>query len=113
MSDLQCATRLVALNPPALTDPLVVAEALAHQKLAALYFADDPVCSGHATRLAQHLGLDPQAVAADDLADGAAGFEQITDRHRGETVVLVRPGGSPLPLLVLVDSDGIVTRPLT
>lgn len=113
MSDLQCAARLVALNPPSLTDPVLTAKALAHQNLAALYCADDPVCSGLATWLAQHLGLNAQAVATDDLADGAVGFEQITDLHRGETVVLVRPGSSPVPVLLLVDSDGIVTRPLT
>lgn len=113
MTDLQCAARLVVLNPPGLTEVEVVAQSLASQKLAAVYYADDGDCPGLATALAACWGLTAQAARDDDLGDVTAGFEQIVDQHRGETVAVVRPGRSPVPILYLVDSDAVVVRPLT
>lgn len=113
MSDLQCAARLVVLNPPGLVDPARVADGLADLKLAALYHSDDDVCRGLAVLLGERLGLIAETVRDDDLGDTTMGFEQVSDRHRGETVVVVRAGRSSVPLLLLVDSDDVVTRSVT
>ncbi len=119
MSDLQCAARFVVLDADTLrdlgaldnTDGLV--ERLCSERIAGLYAADELAGSGAVRRLAQGLGLRIEP-APGDLAFGGEGYEELADRHRGETVVLVRPGRAGLPTphptlhptLLLVDADG-------
>jgi hypothetical protein len=55
----------------------------------------------------------PSHLGHGDLADGTSGFEEIVDRHRGETVVVVRGGSDVQPVLLLVDADGRTSSPLT
>jgi hypothetical protein len=111
VSDLQCAARIIVVNPPGLGDVAWLASSLGRQKVAAVYAADDVPDTGRVESLAGGLGL-PAQLGRGDLADGTSGFEEIVDRHRGETAVVVRGGGAVQPVLLLVDADGAVERPL-
>ena len=111
MSDLQCAARLIVVNPPGLADVEALALSLALEKVAAVYADADVPGTGRIESLAGHLGAAVQLVR-DSLADATSGFEEIVDRHRGETVVVVRGGSAPAPVLLLVDADGMTSRPL-
>ncbi|OFE14659.1 hypothetical protein BA895_09945 [Humibacillus sp. DSM 29435] len=111
MSDLQCAARLIVVNPPGLVDIESLVSSLAHEKVAAVYAADDVPDPSRAELLAERLSASAELVR-DSLLDGAGGFEEIVDRHRGETVVVVRRGEQSAPELLLVDADGITSRPL-
>ena len=111
MSDLQCAARLIVLNPPGLVDVGALASSLAREKVAAVYAADDVPDPDRAEGLAEHLGL-PVELVRDSLRDATSGFEEIVDRHRGETVVVVRGGSAAAPVLLLVDADGMTSQPL-
>ena len=111
MSDLQCAARLVVVNPPGLVDLDALTSSLAHEKVTAVYTANDVTAPGQAASLAEHLGVAVEP-ANDSLCDATSGFEEIADRHRGETAVVVRRGEHAAPVLVLVDADGMTSRPL-
>ena len=111
MSDLQCAARLIVVNPPGLADIEALASSLAREKVAAVYAAADVIATGRVESLAEHLGAAVE-LARDSLTDAAIGFEEIVDRHRGETVVVVRGGSASAPVLLLVDADGMSRRPL-
>ncbi len=111
MSDLQCAARIIVLNPPALREiPSLVAD-LGSERVAAVYAADDVPDTGPVESLADFLGV-PSHLAHGDLDDTTPGFEEIVDRHRGETVVIVRGGERTDPELLLVDADGMSRRRL-
>lgn len=110
MSDLQCHARLIVVNPPGFADPARLASALARERVAAVYTAVDVAGSGPVKTLADDLGA-PTYRGDDELADTGSGFQQIADLHRGETVVIVRGGQEPMPVLLLVDSDGVTSRP--
>ena len=111
MSDLQCAARIIVLNPPALREvPSLVAD-LASERVAAVYAADDVPDTGPVESMADFLGV-PSHLGHGDLDDDTPGFEEIVDRHRGETVVIVRGGDETQPVLVLVDADGTSRRRL-
>jgi len=112
VSDLQCAARIIVVNPPGLGDVAWLASSLAREKVAAVYASDDVPDTGPVESLADDLGV-PSHRGHGDLADATTGFEEIVDRHRGETVVVVRGGSAVQPVLVLVDADGAVERPLT
>ena len=111
MSDLQCAARIIVVNPPGLGDIPWLASSLAREKVAAVYAADDVPDTGPVESLADDLGV-PSHLGHGDLADGTSGLEEIVDRHRGETAVVVRGGSAVQPVLVLVDSDGQTVSPL-
>ncbi len=111
MSDLQCAARLIVVNPPGLADVEALALSLAREKVAAVYAAVDVTGTGRVESLADHLGTAVQ-LARDSLSEAAIGFEEIVDRHRGETVVVVRSGSASAPVLLLVDADGMNRQPL-
>ena len=111
MSDLQCAARIIVLNPPALTEVPSLTADLASERVAAVYAADDVPDTGPVESLADFLGV-PSHLAHGDLDDGSSGFEEIVDRHRGETVVVVRGGEETEPVLMLVDADGTSRRRL-
>ena len=111
MSDLQCAARLIVVNPPGLADIEALASSLAREKVAAVYAAADVTATGRVESLAERLGA-AVSPARDSLSDAAIGFEEIVDRHRGETVVVVRGGSASTPVLLLVDADGMSRRPL-
>ena len=111
MSDLQCAARIIVLNPPALGEvPSLVAD-LASERVVGVYAADDVPDTGPVESLADFLGV-PSHLGHGDLDDATSGFEEIVDRHRGETVIIVRGGDSPVPELLLVDADGMSRRRL-
>jgi hypothetical protein len=111
MSDLQCAARIVLLNPPSLADvPDLVAD-LAQERVVAVYAANDVPDTGPVESLADFLGV-PSHLGHGDLDDHTDGFQEIVDRHRGEAVVIVRGGEEHEPLLMLVDADGTSRRPL-
>ena len=76
-----------------------------------MYAADDVPDTGPVESLADDLGV-PSHLGHGDLADGRGGFEEIVDQHRGETAVVVRTGAHVQPVLLLVDADGAVQRPL-
>ncbi len=110
MSDLQCAARVIVVNPPGLGDVPWLASSLGRERVAAVYAADDVPDTGPVESLADDLGV-PSHLGHGDLGDDTDGFGEIVDRHRGETVVVVRGGRDPQPSLVLVDADGrTVTR---
>ncbi|GAA2162917.1 hypothetical protein FHX52_0091 [Humibacillus xanthopallidus] len=112
MSDLQCAARIIVVNPPGLGDVAWLASSLAREKATAVYAADDVPDTGPVESLADDLGV-PSHLGHGDLADGTSGLEEIVDRHRGETAVVVRGGGAVQPVLILVDADGQTVSPLT
>ena len=77
-----------------------------------MYAADDVPDTGPVESLADDLGV-PSHLGHGDLADGTSGLEEIVDRHRGETAVVVRGGSAVQPVLMLVDADGQTVSPLT
>ena len=107
MSDLQCAARVIVVNPPGLSDVAWLASAIHLEKVQAVYAADDVPDTGPVESLADDLGV-PSHLAHGDLGDGTPALEGIADRHRGETVVVVRGGDEAEPVLLLVDADGAV-----
>ncbi|CAN7295189.1 hypothetical protein LJR027_001355 [Terrabacter sp. LjRoot27] len=109
MSDLQCAARIILVNPPGLTDVPWLASAIHLEKVQAVYAADDVPDTGPVESLADDLGV-PSHLGHGDLRDGSSGLEELVDRHRGETVVVVRGGDEPDPVLLLVDADGVSTQ---
>jgi hypothetical protein len=109
MSDLQCAARIILVNPPGLTDVPWLASAIHLEKVQAVYAADDVPDTGPVESLADDLGV-PSHLGHGDLSDGSDGFGQIVDEHRGETVVVVRGGSESDPVLLLVDADGVSTQ---
>ena len=111
MSDLQCAARIVVVNPPGLADVGWLASAIHLEKVQAVYAADDVPDTGPVESLADDLGV-PSHLAHGDLSDGSEAFGQIVDQHRGETVVVVRGGSDADPVLLLVDADGMSRQPL-
>jgi hypothetical protein len=112
VSDLQCAARIIVVNPPGLGDIPWLASSLAREKVAAVYAADDVPDTGPVESLADDLGV-PSHLGHGDLADGTSGLEEVVDRHRGETAVVVRGGSAVQPVLLLVDADGQTVSPLT
>jgi hypothetical protein len=112
VSDLQCAARIIVVNPPGLGDVPWLASSLAREKVAAVYAADDVPDTGPVESLADDLGV-PSHLGHGDLADATSALEEIVDRHRGETVVVVRGGAAVQPVLMLVDADGQTVSPLT
>ena len=111
MSDLQCAARIIVVNPPGLADVAWLASTIHLEKVQAVYAADDVPDSGPVESLADDLGV-PSHLAHGDLHDGSEGFGELVDRHRGETVVLVRGGAAADPVLLLVDADGVTQQPI-
>jgi hypothetical protein len=112
VSDLQCAARIIVVNPAGLGDVPWLASSLAREKVAAVYAADDVPDTGPVESLADDLGV-PSHLGHGDLADATSALEEIVDRHRGETVVVVRGGAAVQPVLMLVDADGQTVSPLT
>ena len=104
MSDLQCAARIIVVNPPGLGD-VSGSPRRSSERVAAVYAADDVPDTGPVETLAEDLGV-PCHSGHGDLDDDTTAFEDIVDRHRGETVVVVRGGGATEPVLMLVDADG-------
>ena len=105
MSDLQCAARLVIITPTGLGDVKWLASELYRERVQAVYAADDVPDTGPVETLAEDLGV-PCHSGHGDLDDGTEAFQGIVDRHRGETVVVVRGGAATEPVLMLVDADG-------
>ncbi|MGN6750972.1 MAG: hypothetical protein ACTHJJ_00295 [Intrasporangium sp.] len=110
MSDLQCAARFVVLDEAGLGDVERLVGRLAGERIAAVYAAHPLVQDAAVTRLAERLGMRAAAVDG-DLGVGGDGYEDLADRHRGETAVVVREGDSTEPVLLLVDADGFATQP--
>ena len=106
VSDLHCPARIVIVNPPALADVGWLASTLGWENVQAVYAADDVPDTGPVESLADDLGV-PAHLGHGDLHDDAPGFEEVVDRHRGETVVLVRGGAASEPVIHVVDADGI------
>ncbi|MDC5697376.1 hypothetical protein OO014_08920 [Intrasporangium calvum] len=105
MSDLQCAARLVIVTPRGLGDVKWLASQLYRERVQAVYAADDVPDTGPVETLAEDLGV-PCHSSHGDLDDGTDAFQEVVDRHRGETVVVVRGGAATEPVLMLVDADG-------
>ncbi|GAA5027845.1 hypothetical protein GCM10023258_22930 [Terrabacter aeriphilus] len=111
MSDLQCPARVVVVNPPALADVPWLAAEVHLERVQAVYAADDVPDTGPVEALADDLGV-PSHLAHGDLGDGSADLAAVADRHRGESVVVVRAGDAAEPVLLLVDSEGARVEPL-
>ncbi|MDN5791230.1 MAG: hypothetical protein L0H25_10230 [Micrococcales bacterium] len=109
MSDLQCAARFVVLEAQTLGELPGLVDRLAGERIAALYAAHDVAGDGAVTWLAGELGLGVE-VTPGDLTPGGAGYDELADRHRGETVVVVQAGAASAPTLLLVDADGWSTE---
>ena len=105
MSDLQCAARIIVVNPPGLADVPWLASELYRENVQVVYAADDVPDSGPVETLAEDLGV-PCRSGHGLLGDGSEGLEGVADRHRGETVVVVRGGPAVEPVLMLMDADG-------
>jgi hypothetical protein len=111
MSDLQCAARIIVLTPLGLRDVTWLSSELHRERVQAVYVAEDVPDTGPVETLAEDLGV-PCHSADGRLEDGSDGLGDIVDRHRGETVVVVRGGSSTEPVLMLVDADGTSVRSL-
>ncbi|MGW5238897.1 hypothetical protein ACWEOW_08190 [Monashia sp. NPDC004114] len=111
MSDLQCAARLIVLTPAGLGDVAWLASSIHLERVQAVYAADDVPDTGPVETLAEDLGV-PAHLGHGDLSDASQGLQEVVDRHRGETVVIVRGGDEPDPVLMLVDADGVRTEAL-
>lgn len=61
--------------------------------------------------MAEDLGV-PLRSDHELLHDESEGLQDLADRHRGETVVVVSGGDAQEPAVRLVDFDGISVRPL-
>ena len=109
MSDLQCAARFVVLDASGLDDVPGLVGRLAAERVVGVYAAQTVARDGAVVRLAEGLGLPVDEVEG-DLGFGSDGYDDLADRHRGETAVVVRAGGDPTPALLLVDADGIAVR---
>lgn len=112
MSDLQRAARIILLTPLAMDDVAWLASELYREHVQVVYAADDVPDTGPAETLAEDLGV-PCRSGHGPLGDGSEGLRGIADRHRGDTVVVVRGGSATEPMLMLVDADGTSVRPLT
>jgi hypothetical protein len=106
VSDLQCAARIIVVTPAGLGDVAWLASSIHLERVQAVYAADDVSDTGPVESLADDLGV-PAHLGHGDLSDGSSGLEEVVDRHRGETVVVVRGGTAPDPVLMLVDADGV------
>ena len=111
MSDLQCAARIVVVNPPGLSDVAWLASAIHLERVQAVYAADDVPDTGPVETLADHLGV-PSHLGHGDLQEGSDGFGELVDRHRGECIVVVRSGDETEPVMLLVDADGTSRQPI-
>ena len=111
MSDLQCAERRIVLTPEWLGDVASVASSIHLARVQAVYAADDVPDTAPVEALADDLGV-PSHLGHGDLSDASEGLQEVVDRHRGETVVVVRGGDAPDPVLMLVDADGVRTEAL-
>jgi len=111
VSDLQCAARLIVVTPVGLRDVPWLASSIHLERVQAVYAADDVPDTGPVESLADDLGV-PSHLGHGDLSNGSTALEEVVDRHRGETVVVVRGGNEPDPVLLLVDADGIRTEAL-
>lgn len=111
MSDLQCAARIIVVTPLAMGDVKWLASELYRERVQVVYAADDVPDTGPVETLAEDLGV-PCRSGHGLLADGSEGLADLADRHRGETVVVVRGGAATDPVLLLVDADGTSVRPL-
>jgi hypothetical protein len=111
MSDLQCAARIIVVTPPAMADVTWLASELYRERVQVVYAADDVPDTGPVETLAEDLGV-PCRSGHGLLDDTSEGLADIADRHRGETVVVVRGGSATTPLLMLVDADGTSVRDL-
>jgi hypothetical protein len=105
MSDLQCAARIIVVTPLGLNDVQWLASTLCREHVQAVYAADDVPSTGPVETLAGDLGV-PCHSGDGGLHHGSDGLRDIVDRHRGETVVVVRTGSATEPILMLVDADG-------
>ncbi len=105
MSDLQCAARIIVVTPAGLGDVTWLSSELFRERVQAVYAADDVPDTGPVETLAEDLGV-PCHSAHGDLREGTDAFQDVVDRHRGETVVVVRGGAATEPVLLLVDADG-------
>lgn len=111
MSDLQCPARFLLLCGVGAPD----ADALRHQRVAAVYDGTGGRGGAAAADLARGLGLTVQVTArpfsaADVLARGPEALEQLrdlADLHRGETVVVAATGAHGQRVEVAVDGDGV------
>ena len=111
VSDLQCAARVIVVTPAGLRDVAWLASSIHLERVQAVYAADDVPDTGPVESLADDLGV-PSHLGHGDLSDGSAALQEVVDRHRGETVVVVRGGDEPDPVLMLVDADGVRTEAL-
>ncbi|MFK5634048.1 MULTISPECIES: hypothetical protein [unclassified Ornithinimicrobium] len=105
MSDLQRAARIIVVTPLGLGDVTWLAAELYRERVQAVYAAEDVPDTGPVETLAEDLGV-PCHSADGLLEDGSDGLRDIVDRHRGETVVVVRGGTATEPVLMTVDADG-------
>jgi hypothetical protein len=106
VSDLQCAARIIVVTPAGLGDVAWLASSIHLERVQAVYAADDVSDTGPVESLADDLGV-PSHLGHGDLSDGSDGLADVVDRHRGETVVVVRGGDTPDPVLMLIDADGV------
>jgi hypothetical protein len=111
VSDLQCAARIVIVTPAGLGDVAWLASELFRERVQEVYAADDVPDTGPVETLAEDLGV-PCHSAHGDLGDGSEGLAALADRHRGETVVVVRGGAAREPVLMLIDADGVTVQSL-
>src|SRR3954452_9723084 len=101
MSDLQCAARLIVVNPPALADVAWLASAIHLEKVQAVYAADAVPDTGPVETLADGLGV-PAPLGHGDLAAESAGFDEHVQWHPEESVLVVVKKPAPTPMLLLV-----------
>jgi hypothetical protein len=105
MSDPQPAARIILLTPAGMDDVRWLASEVYREHVQVVYAADDVPNTGPVETLAEDLGV-PCRSGHGLLHDGSEGLTSIADRHRGETVVVVRGGAETEPVIMVVGDDG-------
>lgn len=111
MSAPQPAARIILLTPAGMDDVTWLASDVYREHVQVVYVSDDVPNTGPVETLAEDLGV-PCRSGHGLLSDGSDALARVADRHRGETVVVVRGGSASEPLLMQVDGDGSSVRPL-
>lgn len=119
MSDLQCPARFLVLVGPDADDARALADALRHERIAAVY--DEPSGPEGTAALAEALGLPLREVAHRPatsalLAERPEALEELrdlADLHRGETVCVAAEGPPGSAVEVAVDGDGVTVTALS
>ena len=114
MSDLQCPARFLVLGGADAPLADALADSLRHERVAAVYDGQGDSAGSGAEALARRLGVPARVLGrALRVADVLAGdpvamgdLTELSDLHRGETLVVTAAGDPGRRVDVSIDGDG-------